>query len=173
MRHRCWGECWSGSDEALRSEPVVVLSYAFWERHFGRDPGVIGRVIRLNDKPATVVGVVSAEFGGLSFDAPAVWAPIQQQPYFAAGSQLLTDFSVNSSTGVQFWGRLQPGLTPRIVEDELKIARRGVAGQQHPDDIWKARACPANPAATPRVCETETGMAPAVTTTTVWCRYSH
>ncbi len=132
-----------GLDGAPAAEPVVVLSSAFWQRHFGGDPGVIGRVVRLNDKPATVVGVVSEDFGGLSFDVPAVWAPIRQQPYFAAGSRLLTDFSVDS-TGVLLWGRLQPGLTPKIAEDELRTLAAELR-KQHPDDIWKDESLPSEP----------------------------
>lgn len=41
---------------------VVVLSHGLWERAFGSDPGVVGRSIRVNDTPLTVVGVLSPDF---------------------------------------------------------------------------------------------------------------
>ena len=47
---------------------MVVLSHGFWQRHFGSDPAIAGKTIHLNGKLATVVGVASSDFGGLSLD---------------------------------------------------------------------------------------------------------
>ncbi len=44
------------------SDRVAVLSLAFWQRHFGGSPTVIGRTIQLDAQPYTVVGVMPAEF---------------------------------------------------------------------------------------------------------------
>lgn len=44
------------------ADPVVVLSYSFWQRQFSGAPDIIGRTIHLNDRPFTVVGVTSREF---------------------------------------------------------------------------------------------------------------
>ena len=48
----------AGDDRA----PVVVLGYGLWATRFGADPSVIGRVVRLNGYPFTVVGVTAPEF---------------------------------------------------------------------------------------------------------------
>lgn len=132
-----------GRDDAPGAEPVVVLSHGFWERHFGADPSAIGKTIRLNGKLATVVGVASTDFSGLSLNEPAVWAPITQQPYFADGSHLLTDFSVDSS-GVQMWGRLRAGLMPKVAEQELGSLAAELRKQQ-PNDIWEKEMLPSEP----------------------------
>ncbi|HVW84666.1 MAG TPA: ABC transporter permease, partial [Bryobacteraceae bacterium] len=83
-------------DEASDASPVIVLSHSFWRRHFGGDPSVLGATLRINGKPATIVGVAATGFSGLGsgLEDPAFWAPIAQQPYFVHGSQLLTDISV-------------------------------------------------------------------------------
>jgi putative ABC transport system permease protein len=64
----------------------VVLSHAFWMRRFGGDRGVIGKTIRLNDAPMTVVGVMPPSFEfprggempkGYGFAAkPEIWTPL-------------------------------------------------------------------------------------------------
>ncbi|MDQ2775238.1 MAG: ABC transporter permease [Acidobacteriota bacterium] len=130
-------------DEPASADPVVVLGHGFWQRHFGSDPLIVGKIIRLNDKPATVIGVGRAEFSGLSLDEPDLWAPLIQQPYFARGSHLLTDFSVNSS-GVRMWGRLQPGFSPKAAEQELGSLAVQLR-KQRPGDIWEKESIPSEP----------------------------
>jgi predicted permease len=130
-------------DAASDAGPVVVLSHAFWECHFGSDLLVTGKTIYLNGKPATVIGVASREFSGLSLDTQEVWAPITQQPYFVSGGKLLTDFSVEGS-GVKMWGRLQPGLVPKVAEEELQSLAR-VLRKEHPNDIWEKESLPSEP----------------------------
>ncbi len=130
-------------DGAPDSAPVVVLSAGYWQGKFGGDPSIIGKTIRLNNKPATVIGVAAADFGGLSIDDPALWLPINQEPYFVAGSHLFTDFSVDSH-GVTMFGRLQPGLHAAAAENELK-SLAAVLRRQHPEDIWENESLPSSP----------------------------
>jgi predicted permease len=130
-------------DETDGAEPVAVLSQAFWERHFGADPSVAGRTIRLNGKPVTVAGVVDRGFAGLSMDNVDVWLPVIQQPYFVNGSKLLTDFSVDASNQ-EVWGRLKPGVTPTVAEAELR-SLAAVLHAEHPNDIWENETLPSKP----------------------------
>jgi predicted permease len=129
-------------DGSPGADPVVVLGQGFWQRHFGADPTVVGGPIRLNGKLATVVGVAAAEFSGLSLNATALWVPIAQQPYFAAGSHLLTDYS--GTSGVRMWGRLQPGVAPQAAEQELRSLAAELR-KQHPDEIWEKEGLPSDP----------------------------
>ncbi|UCG85381.1 MAG: ABC transporter permease [Gemmatimonadota bacterium] len=58
-------------DEAAAAPAVAVLTYRFWQERYGGDPALLGRTIRLNDEPYTVVGVLPAkvEFEILWHDA--------------------------------------------------------------------------------------------------------
>ncbi len=129
-------------DQDPGAAPVVVLSHGFWQRHFGGDPRTIGAKMEINGKPATIVGIAPADFNGLSMNVPALWAPLSQQPYFASGSRLLTDFA--GTGGVQMWGRLAPGMNPRAAEEEL----RSLAAQlrrRYPTGIWEKETLPSEP----------------------------
>jgi len=56
--------------DALSGQAVAVLGYGFWQRRFGGDPNVVGRTIRIEGIPFTVVGVTAPEFRGLSRTFP-------------------------------------------------------------------------------------------------------
>jgi predicted permease len=124
-------------DEAPDAGPVIVLSHGFWRRHFGADPSVVGKIVRINDKPATVIGVAGAGFSGVGTGVrePAFWAPIAKQPYFNNGSRLLTDLSVESP-GVSLWGRLGQGQNPKAAENELQSLAAQLR-RQYPAAIWE------------------------------------
>jgi len=51
-------------DQVYNGHPVVVLSYDYWVRRFARDPGVVGKTIRVNDHPMTIVGVSGRDSSG-------------------------------------------------------------------------------------------------------------
>ena len=143
VRRRVLGRLFDPArDEAADAQPVVVLSQSFWQRHFGADPSIAGKTIRINGQPATVVGVASSEFSGLGFSTPDLWAPITQQPYFVKGSRL-TDFS-DTGFSVPMWGRLQPGVTPAVAEEELKSLAAELHAQ-HPKDVWEKESLPSEP----------------------------
>ncbi len=123
-------------DPARESEatapPVVVMSYTLWQHRYNGEPGIIGRTVTLNRKPATVIGVTPYEFASLGGQTPDLWIPIAQQPYFVTGSTLLTD---PGASAVRMWGRLAPGVTTKMATEELKALTNELR-QQHPKDIW-------------------------------------
>jgi predicted permease len=56
---------------------VAVLSDRFWRTRPGADPNVVGTILRVNGRSATVIGVAAAGFRGLALqDDPAVWMPL-------------------------------------------------------------------------------------------------
>ena len=52
------GRLTNRGDDGPAATPVAVLSHHFWMSHFGGDPSIVGRVVRINDKLATIIGVV-------------------------------------------------------------------------------------------------------------------
>jgi predicted permease len=55
-----------GSDDSSSAPAVLVLGYAYWQRAFGGDWSVIGRKVRLNNVPATIIGVADPNFTNLT-----------------------------------------------------------------------------------------------------------
>jgi predicted permease len=70
------GRVFDQEEDRPGAERVALLSHGFWERQFGRDPGILGRVVRLDGEPYAVVGVLdpAIEIGGLS--EVALWTPL-------------------------------------------------------------------------------------------------
>jgi putative ABC transport system permease protein len=52
----------AGEDRFGSADPVVVLSYRFWQRQYSGDSRIVGRTIHLNERPFTVVGVTAEDF---------------------------------------------------------------------------------------------------------------
>jgi predicted permease len=98
----------------------VVVSYRFWQEHLASDPSVIGKTLRVNAQPATVVGVGPKEFLGASptlFGAD-LWMPLSVGERVApelAGQAL----ERRDRTIFRMVGRLRPGVTMSRVEAEL------------------------------------------------------
>ena len=68
------GRAFTADDDRSGAEPVAMLSYDYWRTRFNADPDIVGRVLRLNGRPTTVVGVIPRGFvldGG-----EQVWLPI-------------------------------------------------------------------------------------------------
>ncbi len=64
--------------EADDGESVAVLSDVAWRRRYGGDPGVVGRAVRVDGRPVTVVGVAPAGFTGLTRGvSPELWQPMR------------------------------------------------------------------------------------------------
>jgi putative ABC transport system permease protein len=100
--------------EPLALGEVAVLSYGLWKSRYGGDQGIVGRTIRLDGEPVTVVGVMGPDFRVLD-QKPDLWMPLAITPG-------------NRTTMGRFMtaiGRLKPGVTHERVNAEMdQIARR-------------------------------------------------
>ncbi|HEU0093164.1 MAG TPA: ABC transporter permease, partial [Vicinamibacteria bacterium] len=67
-------------DRVPGGHPVVVLGHGFWTRRFAADRGVLGRSVRVNDQPMTVIGVAPAGFHGIEVGGSVdVYVPLAMQ----------------------------------------------------------------------------------------------
>src|SRR6267142_1535868 len=86
-----------------QAQRVVVLTYRFWQRHFGGRPEAVGQTLYLNREPYTVIGVLPRQY---FYTGPEILVPLD-----------LT-FDLNFAWGVQ--ARLKRGVTPRMAEQRLQ-----------------------------------------------------
>ena len=67
-------------DREVAGSPVAVISYACWERRFGRNQNIIGRKLTVNGMPLQIVGVAARGFFGAQIGAaPEFWLPTAMQ----------------------------------------------------------------------------------------------
>jgi len=69
------GRAFTLADQGPRATPVVVIGYGLWQRRFGGDHGVIGRIISLDDERYSIIGVMPPNFR-FGFYANEAWFPI-------------------------------------------------------------------------------------------------
>src|SRR5215469_3170912 len=96
-------------EDQLGHDHEVVISYRFWERHFGGSKDVIGRTIEFNAEPHTIIGVMPAGFRFAPFWATRaeVWSPMPLAQ---------SDRIVNSK---RIFARLKPGVSLSQAQAEM------------------------------------------------------
>lgn len=91
------------SDTAKGLQPLAVLSYKFWQRHFFSDPNVLGRTVQLDHKNYEIVGVAAPRFTWAMAD---IYQPME--------------LSQDPAKTYLVWLRLKPGVTHKIADAALQ-----------------------------------------------------
>ena len=106
-------------DRTPSGHPLAVISYSFWETHFGKNPNVLGKKILINNVPLTIVGVTQAGFNGLDLgNAAQLFIPVMMQADLKAGPRnALKD---RRSRWVNVFGRLKPGVSQERAKASLQ-----------------------------------------------------
>lgn len=109
----------SSDDTAESANPVVVLGYGFWQSRFALSPSIIGKDIRLNGYPFTVVGVAPAGFDGdVVGERMALFVPLSMQPQIERGRHWLKDPNMS---WLALIGRLQPGVNQTHADADVNL----------------------------------------------------
>jgi predicted permease len=120
------GRLLNAGDDGPKAEGAAVLTYRFWTTAFRSDPSVIGRIIRLSDRPATVVGVLEP-----SVPYPQeteIIANVVTSPHHLDAT--MVDGRVHRMT--ELFGRLTPGVDLEAARAELR-AVHGAMVKEHPE----------------------------------------
>jgi predicted permease len=106
------GRTFHSGEDVAGGDSYVVLSHALWERHFGRDPAIIGRSIELEGVSRQVLGVMPADF---HFPSPKtqLWVPLHNDPRSPA-TYWAGDF-------MPVIGRLRPGSAIQQAATEIRL----------------------------------------------------
>ncbi len=109
-------------DSPNGAQPVAVISYNFWKRRFALDPGVVGRKVRIDDFPFTIVGVAPPGFFGIEVGGgPDLWWPIRMTPQVILGDQSLSD---SGRRWLYLMARLKPGAGVEQASAEMNAVFR-------------------------------------------------
>jgi predicted permease len=138
------GHYFHASDEhGLGSAPYVVLSYDFWRRQFGARSDVLGKSVKLNGHPFTVIGVAQQGFRGTeTYFWPDYWMPVVNAEQVTGWS----DFCCRDHTGFAVMGRLKLGITPRQATESLNALAAQMAREDKKDDGLRLRLRQPGPA---------------------------
>ena len=114
------GRAFLPEEDRAGGEPVAILGYSFWQRHFDGNQGVIGTRIVLDGKVYAVVGI-----------APANFRPADQEPDVMTpiGQDMAKYLHNRQAHPVTVFARLQPGATLAQARAELALVSRRLAGE--------------------------------------------
>jgi putative ABC transport system permease protein len=106
------------------SERVAILSYRLWARRYGADPHILGREIRLNTIPHTVVGVMPKEFGHPA-DDQELWTPVAFTP---------EEEALHDDHYLDVFGRLRAGVTYEAAQAKMDAVSAELQ-KLYPNDV--------------------------------------
>jgi predicted permease len=119
-----------GEGERPGDPPYLVLAYSYWQRRFGGDRSVIGKQVRLDGAPATIIGVAPKGFHGtysiLDMDG---YLPLSM---FAQGPELSGLFAVRQMRTLRAMGRLKTGVSVAQAQSVANVIAERLANQ-YPD----------------------------------------
>ena len=116
---------------AAEAQPVAVLSYACWQRRFNGDPAAIGRTLRIEGQPFTIVGITPRGFFGVAVGlSPDVTIPVTMLPRLRSDEECDETTSGHPRMGESpcLFG---PGSSPTICYNQPHISSENPCANRH------------------------------------------
>jgi predicted permease len=112
------GRTFSEDEDRSGGSQVVVLSYGLWRRGYNADPNILGKTVKLDEQPYSVIGVMPHSFrfpfdGAPLSETADLWLPIAFHPSRLAPENRTNEF------GVGLIGRLRPGVT--VIQAQMDV----------------------------------------------------
>jgi len=112
------GRVFTPDEDRYGTDRVVVLSHALWQHQYSSDPNILGKTVKLDEKPFTIVGVMPASFrfpfdGAPLSEMADLWIPDAFTPNRLNPENRTEEF------GVGLIGRLRPGVSLQQAQDDV------------------------------------------------------
>ena len=115
--HPALGRGFLPGDDKPEAAPVLLLGYGVWKERYASSPSVVGRAVRVNEKPATIIGVMP---DGFKFPANSdMWMPLTPTP----------ELEKRDNRPLQVFAMLKPGVGSAQAGVELNAIARRLAVQ--------------------------------------------
>ncbi len=110
-------------DDVKGAHYVAVISYAFWENKFGKDPGIVGQPIVVNGNTFSIIGVAPQGFDGTTVSQmPVVWIPLEMREQV----QVREDAESRRSYWLYLFARLKPGVNIETARTAMNALYRPI-----------------------------------------------
>ncbi len=123
------GRIFGPEDTHDATSPGVLISENYWQRRFRGDPAVLGRSIKLNGAPFTVIGITPRDFMGTNLNVPNFWIPLRKQELLRPGGNILHD---RENACCRIYGRLAPGTRLGEAQAEMNLLAEQLRSQHAP-----------------------------------------
>ena len=113
-------------DKVIGANFVTVIGYTFWQNRLGGDPDIIGKLITINGKPYTIVGVAPEGFQGTTTGVrPMVYVPITMR----GEVQRFTQWENRRNYWIYLFARLKPGVSRASADASLNSVFRAIINE--------------------------------------------
>ena len=124
------GRDFSAEDDRVGAPPTAIISHSTWQTRFAADPQIVGRQIRANAQPATIIGVMPAGFGFPGREE--VWMAARIDPAATPSADRYLDVFVQPTSGTTFASietSLEAWITQARQEDSSRWGQAELASQ--------------------------------------------
>lgn len=112
--------------------PVVVVSHLYWQNHLGSDANAIGKQIRIEDVPFTIVGITDGDFSGTEPEAIDLYVPMAAGPILQPHAAWMKSFLESPDhCCTDIAGRLASGVSRAEAQAELGVLHQQFETANH------------------------------------------